>query len=273
MSEGLRRAEVARRQTWLGVIGGGVRARARFLLLTTALLWGLLREALLPSAWRRTVRFEFRRILRQAIGGGLATVAATATLIGLGIAAEALAWLRLAGQEQLVGTLLAILLVRQLGPVLVGLILLGRSGTVVMVELGQMAAGGQMRVLAAQGLDPFQLLVLPRAAAFAVASFALGVLFVAWVVLVVYAGGWTLGVVNVTLPGFVDRLLNALQTADFFIFPIKMALVGTVVAVTACLTGLEARAGQPPEALLPRGFVRGVVGVLASSLLLTASVS
>lgn len=263
----------ARTRRWLAAIGAELRARLRFLLLTAALLWGLVREAVQPDSWRRTVRFEFRRLLRQAIGGGVATVAVTATLIGLGIAAEALAWLRLAGQEQLIGSLLAMLLVRQLGPVLVGLILLGRSGTVAIVELARMTSGGQMRVLVAQGVDPFQLLVLPRAAAFALAAFVLGVLFVAWVMLTVYAGGWAMGLLSISLPNFFDQLLFALQTSDFMIFPMKLMLVGAVVAAIACLTGLEARPAESPEALLPRGFVRGVVGVLVSSLLLTASVA
>ena len=60
----------------LAAIGRATRTRSYFLLQLAALSWGVAQEAVRPSAWRRTVRAEFWRVLRQAAGGGL-----TATLV------------------------------------------------------------------------------------------------------------------------------------------------------------------------------------------------
>jgi hypothetical protein len=67
----------------LAGVGRGTRRRTRFLLLLSSLAFGVLRDAARPSQWRRTVRAEFRRVLRQSVGGGLAPVLVTAVLIGL----------------------------------------------------------------------------------------------------------------------------------------------------------------------------------------------
>ena len=69
--------------TVLARIGRVVRIRTAFLLMLTALVWGVAREAVRPRTWRRTVRAEFLRTLRQAAAGGLVTTLVTAGLTGL----------------------------------------------------------------------------------------------------------------------------------------------------------------------------------------------
>src|SRR5262249_32758709 len=130
-------------------------------------------------AWRRTVRTAFGRALRQSVGGGLSTVLVTAALVGVALVNQALYWLAQAGQENLIGAGLVSGLVRGMGPVPVGLMLLGRSAMVSVAEIGVLSRGGQIRALEAMGLDPFQMLLLPRASALALASFTLTVMFVA----------------------------------------------------------------------------------------------
>jgi phospholipid/cholesterol/gamma-HCH transport system permease protein len=58
-----------------------VRPSIDFVLMLAALGFGVAREALRPASWRRTVRNEFHRALRQAVGGGLSTTVVTAALI------------------------------------------------------------------------------------------------------------------------------------------------------------------------------------------------
>ena len=78
-----------------------------------------------------------------------------------------------------VGRVLVLVLVRDLAPVLVGLIVLGRSGTVAMVELGALRQGGQLRRLDAMGIDPLIYFLMPRTLAITVATFTLTILFIA----------------------------------------------------------------------------------------------
>ena len=67
----------------LAKIGRPVRPHIDFVLMLTALGFGVAREAVRPATWRRTVRNEFQRALRQVVGGGLPTTVVTAALIGL----------------------------------------------------------------------------------------------------------------------------------------------------------------------------------------------
>ena len=259
------------RQT-LALIGRTAHAHARFVLFLASLVVGVMRNAMRPAAWRRTVRSEFRRALRQAVGGGLSTALVTAALIGLIMVSQALYWLGEAGQRELIGPVLVIVLVREVTPLLVGVIVLGRSGVVVLSEIGELQIGGQVRTLAAQGLDPFLLLVLPRACALAIGSFTLGILFVFAALLSGFVVGSLLGAVGISVWSFLDRVLLAMHPADFAVFPAKMFVIGLLIALTCCLTGLTATAQDEVADLLPRGFVRGVVAILLASVVLSLAV-
>jgi len=253
----------------LARIGRAVRSHTRFVLLLASLGAGVVLDGIRPTTWRRTVRGEFRRALRQAVGGGLSTTLVTAALIGLVMVSQALYWLGQAGQEGLIGPILVTVLVREVAPVLVGLIVMGRSGVVIVSEIGGLQIGGQVHALAAQGLDPFLLLVLPRAAALAIACFTLGIVFVVAALLTGFIAGSLAGAVHIPIGSFLERVLLAMHAGDFAVFPAKMIVIGLLVALTACLTGLTASAQDDAARLLSRGFVRGVVAILLASIALS----
>jgi len=250
----------------LAGIGRETRRRTTFTLILASLAWGVVRGVPWPSTWRRTVRFEFRRVLRQAIAGGLSTVLITAALIGVLMVYQALYWLGAAGEEGLIGSVLVTVLVREIAPVLIGLILLGRSGMVVLSEIGRLAMGGHLRALEAQGLDTFNLLVLPRACAFAIASFTLGILFIFVALATGFVAGSLLQAVQMSIWTFFDRVLLALHVRDFIIVPTKLIAIGLLTALTVGLTALTAGPKDDIAHLLPRGFARGVLAVLIASL-------
>jgi len=252
--------------------GRAIRSHSSFVLLLASLGAGVVRDALRPGTWRRTIRGEFRRALQQAVGGALSTTLVTAALIGLVMVSEALYWLGQAGQEELIGPILVTVLVREIAPLLVGLIVLGRSGVVIVSEIGGLQIGGQVRTLTAQGLDPFLLLVLPRACALAIACFTLGLLFVVAALLSGFIVGSLAGAVHIPVGSFLDRVLLAMRAGDFAVFPAKMIVIGLLVALTTCLTGLMAGAQDEATHLLPRGFVRGVVAILVASITLSLAV-
>jgi phospholipid/cholesterol/gamma-HCH transport system permease protein len=252
-------------------LGGPVRRGVQLLLATAALGFGVLSEGIHPATWRRTLRAEFRRTLRQSLAGGLGTVLITASLVGWGIVHQTLTWLTYAGQEGLTGNLLTVVLVREVTPVLVGLILLGRSGTVTVVEFGATKASGQLDVLEAQGLDPFGLLVLPRVVALSLSCFTLGVIFLGMALASGYLVSWLGGLVQVTPREMLVNLFGATDTADFVLFAVKLVVVGAVVALLCAITGMSSTQAETPSHLLPRGFVRGFLGILATSALLSVA--
>jgi phospholipid/cholesterol/gamma-HCH transport system permease protein len=197
------------------------------------------------------------------------TVLLTAALVGFGMVYQALYWLSLAGQEEWAGRLLVTILVREVAPALVGLILLGRSGTISVVEYGEITADGQLRVLEAQGLDPFQLLVLPRTIAQAIASFTLGMLFLAMAVATGVLVAELRGDVQIAPGEVLENLVGALNNSDFPLVAVKFVVIGALVALTAAVTGMSSTPREEPSHLLPRGFVRGLIAMLGSSVLLT----
>ena len=266
------RGTLGRGRVVLGRLGRAVRFRSRFVLLLASLGAGVVRDAVRPGTWRRTIRGEFRRALRQAVGGALSTTLITAGLIGLVMVSQALYWLGQAGQEELIGPVVVTVLVREIAPLLVGLIVLGRSGVVIVSEVGGLQLGGQVHAMAAQGLDPFLVLVLPRAWALAVGCFTLGVLFVIAALLSGFIVGSLAGAVHIPIGSFLDRVLLAMHAEDFAIFPAKMIVIGLLVALTACLTGLTAATQDDATRLLPRGFMRGVVSILLVSIVFSLMV-
>jgi phospholipid/cholesterol/gamma-HCH transport system permease protein len=56
---------------------------------------------------------------------------------------------------------------------------------------------------------------------------------------------------------------------DFIIFPVKLIAIGLLVALTTCMTALTARPSEDIASLLPRGFMRGVLVILFTSLALS----
>ena len=267
-----RSAIVNRMLTILAALGRISRARAEFVLTIGALAFGVFRELGLTASWRRPVRAEFARTLRQGVGGGLLTTIVAAILIGIAMVYQALFWLGQAGEERLIGSILVTILVREVAPLVVGLILLGRSGIVTAAEISALQSERQLDWLVAQGIDPFLLLVLPRATAFALASYTLGIVFVLVAIAIGYTAGNVAGDVKMSLWEFLDTVLNGMLPADFVVFPAKMLAIGLLVALTSVVTGLRAGSGDDASNVLPRAFVRGTLAVMLTSITLSLAI-
>ena len=222
-------------------------------------------QACRPVTWRRTVREEFLRNCVQVVLYGLPSILITALLIGLAMVNQALYWLRLAGQEGLIGEFLVLGLVREIAPVVVGMIVLGRSGSMMMVELGAMRAGGQVHLLDAQGIDPFLYLVIPRVLATTLGVFCLSMVFLVVALATGLVAANTLGLTSLTLLDFLEEVLTALGPKEYALVPLKTLAIGFAIGLISCTTGLAVgRAVPEVSALPPQGFVKAV---LATSLI------
>jgi phospholipid/cholesterol/gamma-HCH transport system permease protein len=249
----------------VGWIGRWTRLRLQFLLTLMALAAGVLIESLMIRSWRRSARMELRRILRQTIVGSLPATVFVAALLGLGVVYQALYWLRVAGEESSIGTILVTVLLREVLPLMVGVILLGRSGSIILIELGHLQQSKQLHALLRLGIDPFNFLVLPRGIAFALASYTLSIVFVLVTLLVGFSTAALLGVVQNSVWAFLDDVLRATEPPDFVVFPVKMLVIGLMIAVTTSLTALSARPDEDMGHLVARGFVRGILAVMVTS--------
>jgi phospholipid/cholesterol/gamma-HCH transport system permease protein len=271
--DGRRTSSIADRvQRMLAWLGRTTRVRTRFVLMMLAVAAGIVVDSVRLSSWRRPARAEFWRVLRSALGGSLIATGFVAVLAGLGMVYQALYWLRVAGQEDLIGTVLVTILVREVAPLLVGIILLGRSGSVMLTELGQLQSERQIHALHAHGIDPFRLLVMPRGVAFALACYTLGIVFVLATLFVGFAVASLLGVVQTSIWPFLDTVMRATAPSDFAVFPIKMLTIGLLVAATICVTALSADPRDDVGRLMARGSVRGILAIMLISGLLSLAV-
>jgi phospholipid/cholesterol/gamma-HCH transport system permease protein len=213
---------------------------------------------------------EFMRQCDLVGIGSLPFVLLSGLLVGLAMVFQILFWLNFLGQLSLAGKIIVLGLVREIAPLLVALIAIGRSGSVNMVELGHMRTSGQLRMLEAQGIDPFLFLIVPRCLATALSMFCLTVVFI----LVSLATGYMVGIIilhsDATVVDYINNVLNAMGVGEYVIIALKPLIAGMLITLITCITGLSVggSAGQLAEAL-PRGFVKSVLAVLLVSGTLT----
>lgn len=112
-----------------------------------------------------TTRLKFRQVFfqMQEIGiGSLLIVVLTGSFTGLAFALQSYIGFSRVGTEGLVGLVVAMGMARELGPVLAGLMVTGRSGSAMAAEIGTMRISEQIDALKTLCIDPIQYLVVPR---------------------------------------------------------------------------------------------------------------
>lgn len=214
-------------------------------------------------------RREFHRRLRQTLLGGLTPVLVLGVLIGIGLVFQGISWAGAADQRGLLATVLVTVLVRELAPVLIATLILGRSGIALAAELGALRSSGAARALTLQGVDLVRLYAAPAAIAQALACLTLGIIFVA--VALVSGSGFAalLGGQTEALLGSLNDVLRAMSPADVAIFPAKLLVAGGLVGAVVAHTALTAPRNVRTAQLLPACFIRGVLAILCSSVMLS----
>ena len=179
-------------------------------------------------------------------------------LIGVILAFQSSIPMRQFGAEIFIPRLVGISLLRELGPLLAGVVLAGRTGSAYAAELGTMTVNEEVSALRIMGIDPMVLLVLPRLVAATVAMPVLALLMD-------LAG--LVGMAGVMLSlGFPVRLvLNQLQIGiglgDLLGGLGKAAIFGLVIAGIGCRAGLSA--GSGPRAVGDAATAAVVGGIVA----------
>ncbi|NHO18221.1 MlaE family ABC transporter permease [Acetobacter oeni] len=252
---------------FLGAIGALLRRQVWFLLVMLGTIWGVLNESIRPGNWRRTVRYEFQITLSAVTVGGLLSTLVTGALTGVAVVSQTIYWLGFAGMAKMTGSILVSVIVREIAPILVGVLMLGRSGMLSLAEIGLLTTGGQIRSLQAEGLDPFLLLVLPRTLAFMISGFTLGILFSVASLTTGYIISRASGVISSSILSFFYDVATAMTHTDYILIPLKFIVVGFLVGLGCCISGLTASGEDTLATMLPRGFSRGMLIVMTVSVL------
>ena len=174
------------------------------------------------------------------------------------------------GSEQALGLLVALSLVRELGPVVTALLFAGRAGTSLTAEIGLMKAGEQLVAMEMMAIDPLQRVIAPRFWAGIIAMPLLAAVFSALGIL----GGYVVGVrlIGVDEGSFWSQMQAGVDVwKDVANGVLKSAVFGVAVTFIALYQGYEAK--PTPEGVA-RATTRTVViaslTVLALDFLLTA---
>jgi phospholipid/cholesterol/gamma-HCH transport system permease protein len=231
-----------------------------------AVIGTVLHTAARPRYWTRVLRTAFAR---QVLAIGVEPVGfifAIASFVGISVVVQLTFWVGEAGQSQLLGPLLVAVVARELGPVLINLVVIVRSGSAMTTELGIFKINGEVRALEAAGDDPFNHLVLPRMLGMAVATFCLTIVFI----LVAFLSGclfaaW-MGKGSGDLLLFADTLARAVQPKDIFNILAKSILPALFASASCCVGGLGvgASVSEIPRAT-QRALTRSVAGLFVIS--------
>ncbi|MDH3714790.1 MAG: MlaE family lipid ABC transporter permease subunit [Gammaproteobacteria bacterium] len=211
-----------------------LRAGRDFVIFFGAAVVTFLRVLLQP----RRLRWNSLVYQMEQVGfNALPIVGLIAFLIGVVLAYQGAVQLQRLGAEVFVVDLIAVSVLREVGILLTAIVVAGRSGSAFTAQIGSMKANEEVDALRTLGMDPMDILVLPRVLALVItlpmlAFFAdmmglLGGGLMAWVVL------------DISPAMFVERLRHAVTVWSFLVGIIKAPFFAVVIALVGCHEGLQ----------------------------------
>jgi phospholipid/cholesterol/gamma-HCH transport system permease protein len=194
---------------------------------------GVLRR---PSSLRlKSLVYHLHQVGWQAIP----IIALVTFLIGAIIAQQGIFHFRKFGAESYVVDLVGILVLREIGVLIVAIMVAGRSGSAYTAELGSMKMREEIDALSTMGLDPVEVLILPRIIALVL---ALPILAFIGSMAALYGGGlvaWFYGGMSPAI--YVARLHEAVSVTHFDVGMIKAPFMALVIGIVACSEGLRVK--------------------------------
>jgi phospholipid/cholesterol/gamma-HCH transport system permease protein len=157
--------------------------------------------------------------------------------LGLVIIGQTVSMLSRVGATEFLGTVMATVVVRELGPLLTALIVVSRAGTANVVELGTARALGEVEALEVMGIDPIHYLVVPRMIGMALGVFALTIYLILGALLSGYLWAF-LQDVPLSPGDYMRQLASALRWIDFVVLGLKTFMFGMSIAIVTCYHGL-----------------------------------
>ena len=160
-------------------------------------------------------------------------------LIGCIIAQQGIFHFRKFGAETYVVDMVGILILREIGVLIVAIMVAGRSGSAFTAELGSMKMREEVDALRTMGFDPVEVLVLPRIMALVI---ALPILTFIGSMSALYGGGlvaWLYGGIDPDV--FLQRLKEAITLDHFKVGMIKAPFMALVIGIVACVSGFEVK--------------------------------
>ncbi len=221
--------------------------------------------------WTFTKRKDFKAIIREIVFIGvdsLPLVSLISFFIGIIIAFQTAYQLKAFRSEIQLATLVALSLVRELGPVMGALIVAARSGASITAGIGSMKISEQVDALEGFGVEPIDYLVTPKFIA----------LLITMPLLILYAdfwgilGGYVVGRTKFAIPfGLYFRMtFDALRFKDIWSGFVKSISFGSIIAFVACYEGFRPFSSTDVSKSVTQSVVRSFIFIIIFDCIITA---
>ncbi len=202
-------------------------------------------------------------VMEQTGPQALGIVALINFMVGLILAFVGAVELERFGASVYVADLVGIATVREMGCLMTGIILCGRTGAAFAAQLGTMKVNEEINALQTFGLSPIEFLVLPRM----VALLLMMPFLCIFADLISIAGGYLVSVsmLDISSTEYINRTIQAIELKSFLLGIFKGTFFGFLVAYTGCLRGMQS--GQTAAAVgqaTTRAVVSGITAIVAS---------
>ena len=193
--------------------------------------------------FRRNSAISFDVLIRQILFTGVEAAGLCmllALLLGAVIISEGYKFLLAIGQVDWIYKILIFALVRDLGPFIICLIVLARSGTAITTELGNMRVNKEIDALVTMGVSPISYLVSPRVIGMMLSLMIL----MSYFLMSGIFGGFLISNLfqNIPFMDFFNRLINELMFIDVLLMLFKVLVSGFCISVISSYQGLSVRA-------------------------------
>ncbi len=185
-------------------------------------------------------------IFRQMYEIGVGTLPITALMavfVGMVLALQTGAELALYGTQEIIGAIVGLSMVKELGPVMTSLLVAGRIGSAMAAEVGAMEVYEEIDALKTLEINPVRYLAMPRLLACLVSLPAL----VTFAMIIGIAGGALVSAVNpminVPFSVYYDNMVRALHYQDIFKGLLKATVFGGIIAHVGCYVGFKTTGG------------------------------
>jgi phospholipid/cholesterol/gamma-HCH transport system permease protein len=226
------------------------------------------------EAFRWSFRPPFRRALfaEQCLRVGVASlpvVLITGVFTGMVLALQTAAVFRLFGAENLIGSVVAMSMTRELGPVLTGMMVAARVSSAMAAELGSMRVSEQIDALHTLATHPLQYLVVPRVWA---ATLMLPALVVFSDLIGILGGRFVaVGAIGISPLAYDERAVQFLHAGDVGVGLLKAGLFGVTLALIGCYQGYTVSGGaREVGRAVNRAVVQSIAMILIINYVVTA---
>lgn len=250
-------------------LGNWAIAKLRYYLNLSTLLFLAFKELILERNKGFSLVWEIT--LRQIYFTGveaLKVVTFVSLALGTLVIVEAGSQMEFLGGVRFICKILVLIIIRELAPLLTAFIVIGRSGTAIATELGNMIVAHEIEALQAMGINPVYFLVTPRIMGVTIAVICLTIFFD----LVALLGGFIISmlILPIDFTTFLKELMASLTGVDLSVGFLKSLAFGLLISLTCTYHGLTVRY-SPIE--VPQVATKGVVSAILSCIIFNVAIT